>query len=100
MSYNYYNARWSVVTATRARLMGIQTFRHYGYYVLIDPPVLDGGKRKGMERIESWCKTKAIAEQKAEDCRNSQRKGYYGCTCGKSRQARACCGIPPSPANT
>lgn len=92
--YNYYKARFSVVTARRAQIMGVQMRRSYGYAVLIDPPVTTEGRRPGCERLNAWCKTKAIAERNAEDCRNSQRKGYYGCPCGNHKQARACCGIP------
>lgn len=93
-TYNYYKAKFSVVTATRARLMGIPTSRHYGYYVLIDPPVMNEGKRAGCERVMSWCKTKRIAMDSKSRYEESQIKGYYGCPCGKSMQARSCCGIP------
>ncbi len=91
--YNYYKAAFTVVTASRARRMGVRTSRSYGYYVLIDPPVTAGGKNPGAERVQCWCKTKDIAEEEAERCRESQRKGYYGCPCGSGAQARLCCGL-------
>lgn len=96
--YNYYNATFSVATAARAikdgvRLPRMQT-KPYGYVVLIDPPVEGEGRNPGCERLESWCKTKDLAERTAEERRYSQRKGYYGCLCGSNKQARCCCGIP------
>ncbi len=89
-AYNYYKATFRCVTARRARLMGIPVSRHYGYYVLVDPPVCDAGRRPGMEAVESWCATKYVAERSAEDRRDAQRKGYYGCPCGWQGQARGC----------
>lgn len=94
MTYNYYKAKFSVVTATQARIMGIPTPRSYGYYVLIDPPVMTEGRLTGRERIQSWCKTKAIAEDSKRRNEDAQIKGYYSCPCGSNKQARSCCGIP------
>lgn len=92
--FNYYTATFRVVTARRAAIEGNRVARDYGYYVLIDPPVTCEGRLPGCERIESWCATKDVAERAAEDRRYSQRMGYYGCPCGNTYQARACCGIP------
>ena len=47
MTFNYYKATFSVVTARRARRMGIKASRPYGYYVLIDPPVTTEARRPG-----------------------------------------------------
>ncbi len=92
--YNYYKAAWLYVTAKRAMLMGIPVSRHYGYYVLIFPPVLNGGKKPGRERIEAWCKTKAGALRCIESNVEAQVNGYFSCPCGSNKQARSCCGIP------
>ena len=102
MTYNYYKATFSVVTARRAKLLGILVWRccasttvvrrttPYGYYVLIDPPVTTEGRCAG--RVRCWCKTKQIADEQAESYRESQRRGYWGCPCGSGRQRRRCCG--------
>jgi len=95
MSYDYYKATWSVVTARQARRLGVKVSRDYGYYVLIDPPVYDAGKLPGSERVKCWCKTKTIAEDQVHRLQEYQRLGYFGCPCGNDRrQAVACCGIP------
>ena len=92
MTFNYYKATFSVVTARRAKRMGIRVSRPYGYYVLIDPPVTTEARRPGTERIQAWCKSKGIAERQAENYRKWQRKGCWGCPCGSGRQRRHCCG--------
>ena len=96
-SYNYYAATFTTCTARRAQSQGVKTSRAYGYYVLIDPPITSGGKRAGCERVEAWCRTKAIASRHADQCREAQAKGYYGCKCGSNKQSRACCGLPYTP---
>ncbi len=92
--YNYYNATFTYCTAKRAQSMGIKIGRHYGYAVLINPPVMTEGRREGCERLQSWCKSKGGAQQYIEDQYNAIKKGYHGCPCGSNKQARACCGIP------
>lgn len=88
-NYNYYAATFTTCTARRAQSKGVKTSRDYGYYVPIDPPITNGGKR-----VEAWCKTKAIADHHADQCRESQAKGYYGCKYGSNKQSRNCCGLP------
>lgn len=92
--YNYYNSTFYIQTAQRAKREGCRVARDYGYYVRVSPPNFECSKYKGAESLESWCKTKQIAEKVAEDKRNSQRKGYYSCPCGSNKQARGCCGTP------
>ncbi len=57
MTFNYYKATFSVVTARQAQRMGIRISRPNGYYVLIDPPVTTEARRPGTERIQAWCKS-------------------------------------------
>jgi hypothetical protein len=89
---NYYKATFSVVTARRAKRMGIRVSRPDGYYVLIDPPVESKARLPGTERIQAWCKTKQSAETMAAKYREWQRTGCWGCPCGSGRQRRHCCG--------
>ena len=63
---NYYKATFSVVTARRAKRMGVRASRSYGYYVLIDPPVTDEARRPGTERIQVWANTRELADAQAE----------------------------------
>lgn len=93
-NYNYYAATFTTCTARRAQMQGVKTTGAFGYYVLIDPPITNGSKRPGAERIEAWCRTKAIASRHADQCREAQAKGYYGCKCGSNKQSRDCCGLP------
>lgn len=52
---------YSIVTAKRAKMMGLQPTRHYGYYVLVTPkPVWCNGPSSTFG-IRAWCKTKGIA---------------------------------------
>ena len=92
--YNYYNATFTYATARRVQQMGIPVRRKYGYYVLISPPVMNQGRHEGTERVECWCKTKAIAQKQATEKVRCQKRGYYSCPCGSEKQAVACCGIP------
>ena len=89
---NYYRATFAVVTARRAKRMGIRASRSYGYYILVDPPVRDEARLPGTERVQCWCKTKPVAEAQANAYREYQRNGYWGCPCGSGRQRRDCCG--------
>jgi hypothetical protein len=92
--YDYYRARYCIVTARRAQIMGIRTSRSYGYYVLIDPPMRSAGKLPGSERVRCWCRSKAGAMEAVEYNRRCQRLGFHCCPCGSQKQARNCCGIP------
>jgi len=91
---NFYNATFSVVTARRARILGVTTWRSYGYYVLVSPAVTNQGRKPGRESIEAWCSCKSVAMRAKADREESQVKGYWSCPCGSNKQARACCGIP------
>ena len=86
--FNYYTAKFSVVTARRAILMGIRVSRKYGYYVIITTE----GQTIKPPRVDCWCETRYVAEEQAERNRKYQRGGYYGCPCGSTKQARECCG--------
>jgi hypothetical protein len=94
IDYDYYKAEFSFCTAQKASRLGHKITIPYGYYVLVNPPNFYAGKYNGMESIQSWCRTKNIAQGKIEDLKISQIKGYFGCPCGSNKQARACCGTP------
>lgn len=89
--WNAYTARFWITTAKRAAMEGQRQAgtRLYGYVVRCDPPA-----DAHPTQVYCWCKTREIAEEVLAGYERSKREGTWGCPCGRSLQARHCCGIP------
>ena len=70
---------YSVLTAHRAKLLGLRPTRHYGYVIRISPPIehtstgedVEGigwvphPERKHLQHLSGWYMRKALAERRA-----------------------------------
>lgn len=93
--FNYYKTTLAVMTAARARAIGLRPLRHYGYYVTITPKPPASTSPHPTIGISAWCRTKAVAIRHVQEDNDAKTKGYHACPHECDMQARRCPhGIP------